>query len=92
MLSKLKSKNVTVNGRRTSMRLETEMWAALDHIARREKTTVNQICSRAERYQGAASLTSAVRVFVLLYFRRFAKVGDLSPDVSAQLDDVFGRK
>ena len=92
MLSKLKSKNVTVNGRRTSMRLEEEMWSALDSIAKRKKTSVNHICSRAEQYQGAASLTSAVRVFVLLYFRRMSRIGDLGTEVVAKIDYVFGRK
>ena len=74
------------------MRLEKEMWSALDNIAKREKTNVNHICSRAEHYQGGASLTSAVRVFVLLYFRRMSRVTDLGSEVAAQIDYVFGRK
>lgn len=41
----LVSKNVTVNGHRTSMRLEPVMWDALREAARREGMTVNALVS-----------------------------------------------
>lgn len=43
--STLVSRNVTVLGRRTSVRLEPEMWAALRDIAAREKCRIHDICS-----------------------------------------------
>ncbi len=64
----LVNKNVVVNGRRTSIRLEPEFWDALADIARRETTDVNRIVSRADRL-GAGGRTGAVRVFILKYFR-----------------------
>ncbi len=44
----LQSRNVVVNSRRTSMRLEPTMWDALEDIAEREGISVNMICSMLE--------------------------------------------
>lgn len=43
--STLVSRNITVLGHRTSVRLEPEMWAALSDIARRERTSIHNLCS-----------------------------------------------
>jgi predicted DNA-binding ribbon-helix-helix protein len=43
--STLVSKNVTILGRRTSVRLEPEMWNALKDISRREGCSMHEICS-----------------------------------------------
>lgn len=64
------SKNITVQGRRTSVRLEPEMWLALRDIALREKCTIHDICSLVSvRKNTHTSLTAAIRVFLMLYFR-----------------------
>ncbi|MFC7332433.1 ribbon-helix-helix domain-containing protein [Rhodocista pekingensis] len=66
-------RNVTVLGQRTSVRLEPEMWDALLDVCRREGRSVHEVCSRiAEAKPPAASLTAAIRVFLLSYFRRAA--------------------
>lgn len=67
--SEQESRNIVVSGHRTSMRLETEFWSALEEICRRESMTVNQICTQVARNRGKASLTAAMRVFVITYFR-----------------------
>jgi predicted DNA-binding ribbon-helix-helix protein len=68
--STLISKNITVRGHRTSIRLEPEMWAALKDIAHRERTNIHNICSLiALRKQEETSLTAAIRVFLMLYYR-----------------------
>ena len=63
-------KNVTVNGRRTSMRLEKETWESLADICLREQTTIHKICSALDRTRGRFGLSSATRLFVLRYFRK----------------------
>ena len=68
----LVSRNVTVNGRRTSLRLEPETWEALAEIARREGRSVSDVVAGVDRGRGRAGLTSSVRVFVLSYFRHAA--------------------
>ena len=66
----LVSRNVTVNGRRTSVRLEPEMWNALKDIAGRERCSIHELCSLIDfRKNTDTSLTAAIRVFLMLYFR-----------------------
>ena len=68
--SSLISKNITVRGHRTSIRLEPEMWDALKDIATRESTTIHNICSLISmRKEAETSLTAAIRVFLMLYYR-----------------------
>lgn len=68
--SSLISKNITVRGHRTSIRLEPEMWDALKDIASRESTTIHNICSLISmRKDHDTSLTAAIRVFLMLYYR-----------------------
>lgn len=70
MPTQLQLRNVVIAGRRTSLRLEPEMWAALDDIAAREGLTLHQLCSRVADVRRRSSLTSAIRVFLLAYYRR----------------------
>jgi len=69
MASSLLSRNVTVAGRRTSMRLEHGMWDALSEICRRERLTVHDVCTAIDARRSASTLTAALRVFVMEYFR-----------------------
>jgi len=71
-MNTLSNRNVTVNGRRTSMRLEREMWEALREICRREDMTVHELCSLIDDRRGLSSLTAATRVFILMYYRAAA--------------------
>lgn len=69
----LMARNITVMGRRTSVRLEPQMWQALKDISRREKCSVHALCSLITlRRQKCSSLTAAIRVFIMLYFRAAA--------------------
>ncbi len=68
--STLVSKNVTIMGRRTSVRLEPEMWRALKEISRREKCTVHDVCSMVYLCKKPlSSLTASIRVFLMLYYK-----------------------
>ncbi len=62
-------KNVIVNGRRTSMRLDRETWMSLADICLREKVTIHELCSKIDTIKGHSGLSSATRLFVLTYFR-----------------------
>lgn len=71
--SSLVSRNITIMKRRTSVRLEPEMWSALREIAKREKCTIHDLCTLISvRKSPATSLTAAIRVFLMLYFRAAA--------------------
>ena len=42
-------KNVIVNGRRTSMRLEKEVWNALSESCKEQNISLNTLCSQIEK-------------------------------------------
>ncbi len=69
MRTQLISKNVTINGRRTSLRLEKASWEAMDDICKCEELTLHELCSLIENRRQGASRTSAVRAFIVTYFR-----------------------
>lgn len=71
--SSLVSRNITIMGRRTSVRLEPEMWVAMREISRREKCSIHELCTLIWVRKGpCTSLTAAIRVFLMLYFRAAA--------------------
>jgi predicted DNA-binding ribbon-helix-helix protein len=61
--------NVIVAGHRTSVRLEPAIWDALQDILQREAKTLNQLVTEIDRARTASSLTAAIRVFVVRYYR-----------------------
>ena len=61
------TRTVAINGRRTSVRLETAFWAALDGICGREGLTVATLCERLETRRGNTSRAAALRTFVVAY-------------------------
>jgi predicted DNA-binding ribbon-helix-helix protein len=71
--SALVMRNVSVNGFRTSIRLEAQLWESMTEMCRREFCTPHDVCSYvAERKPPHSSLTSSLRVFILDYFRTSA--------------------
>ena len=72
MRAMLVSRNVTISGRRTSIRLEQEMWDCLAEIARRERLSIHQIASVVAAICQGSSLTAKLRVFIVGYFRAAA--------------------
>lgn len=67
--SRLVNRNVTAARGRTSMRLEPELWEALEEICVREGLSVGEVVRRIEGTNDPGGRTSAVRVYVLRYFR-----------------------
>lgn len=68
-------RNVTVNGRRTSLRMEPLLWDSLKEIVERENLSINQVCSEIDDRRGGANLTAALRVFIISYYRSAAFAG-----------------
>ncbi len=62
--------SLTLHGHRTSVSLEPAFWEAFRAIARDLDLPLNQLAARidADR-QGYEGLASAIRVFVLTYYR-----------------------
>lgn len=70
--STLVNRNVFIGHHRTSIRLEPAMWDALAEICRREDMSLHEICGLIDARRQASSLTAAIRVFALAYFRAAA--------------------
>jgi predicted DNA-binding ribbon-helix-helix protein len=71
-MSTLVSRNVTLAGRRTSLRMERAIWEALEEICRREAETLHDLVQRIDGDRRERTLTAGVRVFVLQYYRAAA--------------------
>ena len=68
--STLIAKNVVVNGHRTSVRMEPEVWNAIDDICWRGMIDRNHLFTTvAKGLKPHQSLSSAMRVFVVSYYR-----------------------
>lgn len=76
-------KNIMLDNRRTSISLEAAVWEGLVEICRREELSVDELCSEVARRCIASSLSSALRVFQLLYFRYLVHKNENTP-ASAQ--------
>lgn len=68
--STLVSRNVTILGRRTSVRLEPEMWKALSDVSARENCSIHDISSLVYlKKKSSTSFTAGLRVFLMLYYK-----------------------
>jgi predicted DNA-binding ribbon-helix-helix protein len=70
--STLINRNVKVAGHRTSVRLEPAMWDALHQVCEREQKSLNDVVTEIARDQVESSLTAAIRVYLMSYFRAAA--------------------
>ena len=77
MASSARPRNIWVSGHRTSIRLESEFWEALEDICTREGRSVNEFCSEVARDNDGTNLTSAIRVCIIEYFRTKAIGGGM---------------
>ena len=64
--------NVVVDGHRTSVRLEPMMWEALHDIARHLEVTIHDLVTDIDHYRTASSLTAAIRVYIVDFYRAAA--------------------
>lgn len=89
------ARNIVVDGHRTSMRLERWVWDALDDIGVREGRTRNQLVTEISRRaqscsDAASSLSSAVRVFAMSYYRAATPASHkLDDGVDSLLDSLL---
>lgn len=68
-------RSFTIAGHRTSISLETEFWEALRAAAAQEGVAVAKLIARIDGTRGDGGLSSAVRIWVLQYYREAARRG-----------------
>jgi predicted DNA-binding ribbon-helix-helix protein len=69
MASSVKKRSVVFGTRKTSVSLEDEFWQAINHIAQIRQISLGNFLSMIEGEHRRANLSSAIRVFVLEYYR-----------------------
>lgn len=74
--SSLAIRNVVVGGHRTSVRLEPLMWEALREITRRRDVTLNGLITEIDQTRDASSLTAAIRVYIVEFYRNAVAAGE----------------
>lgn len=65
----MEKRSLTIAGHRTSIALEPEFWAALDHICAARGLSLAAQIKAIDETRTAPNLSSAVRIAVLDYFR-----------------------
>lgn len=73
-------RNVTLGSRRTSVSLEEQVWDGLTEICRREEVGLDELCTSVEVRRVDSSMSSALRVFLLTYFRHAAEILEAEPN------------
>lgn len=65
----LRKRSFSLSGHRTSVALEPEFWAVLEHDAARERLTLSAYVGRIDAARGERPLASALRVRALTVSR-----------------------
>jgi predicted DNA-binding ribbon-helix-helix protein len=65
----LSLRNLVVDGRRTSVKLEPLLWDALRDIARRREMTVHKLATEIAMQRTLSNLTAAIRVYIVGFYR-----------------------
>ena len=63
------SRSITINGRRTSIRMERSVWQSLSEIAENEETRLRDLIAMIDDIRGDNGLTASLRVFIINYYR-----------------------
>lgn len=87
--NRLAMRSVTINGRRTTMRLEPSMWNALRRIAEEHGITVNQLCSKIDDTRGEMSMTAAVRSYIVSYLQQMPLVSAPQAAAAQPIDTIL---
>ena len=69
MIPAIAKRTVTIDNHKTSVTLEDEFWSGLREVARRKNATLRSLVTQIDDARGRNNLSSAIRVFVLNYYR-----------------------
>ena len=71
-MSRPVKRSFTIGGHRTSISLEAPFWDALKAAAAQERLPLSNLIGRIDAERGSSGLSSAVRVWLLAYYRNDA--------------------
>ncbi|WP_136635667.1 ribbon-helix-helix domain-containing protein [Pseudooceanicola onchidii] len=71
MTARPQKRSLTLHGHRTSVSLEETFWKAFRDIAKARDMPINALAAEIDEARGTdAGLASAIRVYILDYYRR----------------------
>ena len=79
MKSPAVKRSIIVGGHKTSVSVEEAFWSGMKEISRTRSMTLSQLVSEIDANRNQGNLSSAIRQFVLDYFkdRAVAPIGEL---------------
>jgi predicted DNA-binding ribbon-helix-helix protein len=77
MKSPVVKRSIVVGGHKTSVSLEDEFWSGLREIAKARRQTVSELVGALDGERKHSNLSSALRLFVLDFYRR--QIAGLAP-------------
>jgi predicted DNA-binding ribbon-helix-helix protein len=81
MKSPVVKRSIVIAGHKTSVSLEDEFWAGLKEIADERDSSLSELVANIDHDRRHGNLSSAVRLFVLKYYRAHAQEGSAeTPD------------
>jgi predicted DNA-binding ribbon-helix-helix protein len=69
-------RSIKIGGRKSAVSLEDTFWTALKEIAQSRRMTLTELVASIAATRNRGNLSSAIRVFVLEYFRNESKRAD----------------
>ena len=89
-MPQLKNKVISLNNRKTSMRLAVEEWNAFDDICKRERLRRKELLELIEAEKGEHfGLTCYVRLFTVAYLHKLAKISSLKSKPYGDNTDIY---
>ena len=82
MKSPVVKRSIVVGGHKTSVSLEEAFWSGMKEISRERAMTLSELVGEIDTARQQGNLSSAIRLFVLDYFRSRALAA--SPDPKPQ--------
>jgi predicted DNA-binding ribbon-helix-helix protein len=74
----MKKHSIVIGRRQTSISLEDDFWTSLQQIARGRQVTRPDLIASLDAARGNSNLSSAIRVFILDYYRAMAGQSNVS--------------
>ncbi|MGY8681205.1 ribbon-helix-helix domain-containing protein [Bradyrhizobium sp. UFLA05-153] len=84
MKSPVVKRSIVVGGHKTSVSLEEAFWTALKEIARRRNMTLSDLVGEIDRNRQQGNLSSAIRLYVLDYFKNRAMAYEIAQKASGE--------
>lgn len=69
MKSPVEKRSIVVGGHKTSVSVENPFWSAMKEIAASRDATLSELVGEIDANRQQGNLSSAIRLFVLDYFR-----------------------